>query len=237
MTICIAIKTIEGNIVGFTDRLIQDENISKSIEGQPFSKITVLDKCAVLMSSGDFTLWDEVIHEYKKILSKETLEKGFDRSYIYLLPQAIKMVLEVKQKANLNKEEFKLEHSIAIIAGIDSEEYIFTINHEGRVSSCTASGHISIGSGYAFADSYLWSGSFINQLSLEQALYEGYKAKKISEQDNGVGKATDIFILTRSGIDISNKYIDILDEIYNKEMQQIDELHQEILKTDLKRLI
>jgi len=232
MTICIAIRTTEGDIVGFADRLIGDDNISKNIEGQKFLKITQLNSRSVLMTSGDFTFWDEVIQEYKTIINKEfPFEYQYDRSMVYSLPKAIKLVKDAKLEASLDKEKFELNRCFAIIAGIDKEAYLFMINEKGEVSSYTAVGYASIGSGSNFADSYLWSGSFINQLSLEQALYEGYRSKKTAEQDQNVGKSTDMFVIHRFGnVDFSNQYLDILEKTYNKEMEQIDELHKNILK-------
>lgn len=226
MTICIAIKTIEGHIVGFTDRLYTTDE--KSWEGISFCKIHQITPSIVIIASGNASMIYEVIEEFKlKIENQVTVkELGYLYTKVY---KDIKLKKEALYKDLV--EDYKFDRISAIICGIDTYgSHIYILPKSGDIMCYSGLGLCTIGSGSTHSDLYLYSKE--NRMNLKEACFEGYRAKKLSEQESGVGKATDMFIIKYLSpeTDCSNSMIEKLDEIYNIYVNKEKALHEDILK-------
>jgi hypothetical protein len=90
----------------------------------------------------------------------------------------------------------------AIIVGLDgSHMRIFTVDSQGVAHCWDDIGFAAVGSGGWHARSRLMQLGFTNSLNFAPALSAIYAAKKSAEVAPGVGGATDIYLIFRSGIE------------------------------------
>ena len=77
----------------------------------------------------------------------------------------------------------------------------------------------SIGSGSGQATNILLHSKHSKSSSLNQTIYQVYKAKKYAEASRGVGKETDILILSLRGVtELDKEQKKILKEVYKNEI-------------------
>ena len=107
-----------------------------------------------------------------------------------------------------------------LVAGVDNTGgHIFRIHYHGVAGGswlewCDILGHREIGAGWLHASIHLsLEGQFCGS-NFTESVFNVYSAKKISELAPGVGKATDLAIITAQGIRFFDKPIfDILELI------------------------
>ena len=107
-----------------------------------------------------------------------------------------------------------------LVAGVDSTgSHIFRVHYNGIAGGswlewCDKIGHREIGAGFLHASIHLSLEGQFSGSNLADSIFNVYSAKKISELAPGVGKATDLAIITAHGIKFFDKpEFDILDGI------------------------
>jgi 20S proteasome alpha/beta subunit len=113
---------------------------------------------------------------------------------------------------------FSLPRMEAIIAGLDRTGVQIYHAFQGDITPQHVVGYSSIGSGYWHANSEFMSARHNSTNSIPETLFLAYRAKKRAEMASGVGKETDIFIISPEMpfTSISDSEIKKLDRIYNE---------------------
>lgn len=115
--------------------------------------------------------------------------------------------------------EFNLQTSVLLIGFIDSEASITEINEKGFYDYRQLNFH-AIGSGAVQSQNTLLFQKHSKKDSLEVTIYDVYKAKRNAEVSEGVGKETDLCILTKMGYYVlPEKILDGLKKIYEDELE------------------
>jgi len=133
--------------------------------------------------------------------------------------------------------EFNLQTSILLVGFVNNEAAITEINEKGFTDFRQLNFH-AIGSGAAQAQNTLLFQKHSKKDNLEVTIYDVYKAKRNAEVSEGVGKETDLGVLTKKGFQILNENkLENLSEIYQNELKY-GRTHQALinLKTDSKMM-
>jgi 20S proteasome alpha/beta subunit len=95
--------------------------------------------------------------------------------------------------------EYELDLTI-LFAGIDATgTQIYLIDDPGTAHSHTEVGFCCVGSGERHADPVFAFYGYNPSMSVEEALYIAYVAKRRAEMAGGVGKATDAWVISQKG--------------------------------------
>lgn len=159
-----------------------------------------------------------------KVISERYIEprgwniKDFYGKYIGVLPPPLAIAID-QQIINY---DYGLE---AIVAGADPEEaHIYGVRHPGEVDCYDSLGYHAIGIGAMHAISSLVANSYLPTVDINLATYQVYEAKRNAESAPGVGKDTDMAIITNKNYKIvANEQISTLQEIYNSRLSQYSE--------------
>jgi hypothetical protein len=131
--------------------------------------------------------------------------------------------------------EFRLQTQVLLIGFDNSLAQITNIEENGVVDIRTMNFH-AIGSGASQAVNTLLFQKHSKNDPVLTAVYNVYKAKKNAEVSEGVGKETEMLVINEEGIkQLTNDDIDILNNIYTKELQygkNNEELHNISVKVD-----
>lgn len=240
MTICIAAIGTEAKkefIVFATDHMITTGT------GQfehSFAKYKELNKTTVAMLAGQALLFEDLtqlnnrdihIDEIKKQIFENFKKKRKDVIEneifsIYGINQDF--FVESLQKPIPNPfihtilekvSNFKLVTNILLIGYNDGLAIISEINEGGIFDFRNINFH-TIGTGAVQASNTLLFQKHSKNDNLSRAIYNVYKSKRNAEVMQGVGKETDILILTEDGMKkISDEKINILKDIYEAELK------------------
>jgi hypothetical protein len=105
-----------------------------------------------------------------------------------------------------------------IVAGADtSAAHIYYISHPGTLSCFDRLGYNSIGSGGQHAALRLSLGRYTPERPLKDALFSVYVAKRASEVAPGVGRETEMAVISTAGIK----------NVPNETLASLESLHQE----------
>lgn len=244
MTVCVAaICGKRQAIVAASDRMLSAHFLAIEFD-HPDAKIDILAKTCVGLSAGDALpttelfaasagiaqtlqnpqvemIADRVKRKYSDLRRKEieeqiflprgiTVEEFYQQGLISRLPPEVAMALDDRvQRANYGVE--------LIIAGVDaSGAHIYGIRDPGVASCYDRVGYHAIGSGMSHALLSLVATGQHWQVGINQSVLNVYQAKKQAELAQGVGNATEIRIITPTGIrTISEEELDRLEKIRN----------------------
>jgi hypothetical protein len=257
MTICIAAIAKENDreyIIFSTDHMVTT-NLGQFEHS--IVKYSKLNKNTVAMLAGEALLFDdlvklkheEIIYPQIKIQIFENFKKkrkeiieneifnifGIDQQFFIdslrqEIPNPLNSILE-------KVAEFRLQTQVLLIGFDNSLAQISNIEENGVVDLRLMNFH-AIGSGASQAVNTLLFQKHSKNDPVLTAVYNVYKAKKNAEVSEGVGKETEILILNEDGIkQLTNNDIDILNNIYTKELQygkSNEELQKINVKVDLK---
>jgi hypothetical protein len=125
--------------------------------------------------------------------------------------------------------EYNLQTSILLIGFVNNEAMITEIHEKGFIDFRQLNFH-AIGSGAAQAQNTLLFQKHSKKDCLEVTIYDVYKAKRNAEVSEGVGRETDLGVLTKRGFYILEETkLDELDKIYQDELKY-GRTHQDLLK-------
>jgi 20S proteasome alpha/beta subunit len=112
-----------------------------------------------------------------------------------------------------------------IIAGVDdSGPHLFVVEKPGQVSNYDRIGFASVGIGQRHAESQFMFAGYTPWWYFPKALYLTYVAKKRAEVAPGVGKYTDLAVITsqpRNVVTLDPHFIPILDRVYGAEVNAV----------------
>lgn len=253
MTICIAAigKCIEFNkneeaIVFATDHMITLQQIGQfehSIE-----KYRKINQNTIAMLSGEALLFDDVLKGMDEKQNFDEIKGKIHNNMVGIRDEKVKkMILDrfkidfdyLKQLLN-NPEhndiaqeiletikQFNLNTSVILAGFIGGKAQIAEINELAAINTRDIN-FDAIGSGGTQAINTLLFQKHSKSDDLKTTLFNVYKAKRNSEVSVGVGKETDIFILTEEQI----YFIDglqklLLEKIYNDEMK-VGKTHKDL---------
>lgn len=118
---------------------------------------------------------------------------GFIPNYLQTQPGIYQQVVITQQQFNLNLD--------VMIAGIDNTEcHIGAITHPGTLYFFDKLGYNAIGSGAVHAATKFHLGGQTPGASLEATLYAVYDAKRASEVAPGVGRETELAVISNGDI-------------------------------------
>lgn len=239
MTICIAAIAKERNkeyIVFTTDHMVT------TMTGQfehSIKKHRELNKSTVAMLSGQVLLFNDLtkldgnetefneikdkIHENFKKKRNEIIKSeifniyGIDEQFFReaLSKQVPNPII---QKILTQVSEFNLKTNILLI-GFDGDEARIADISDFHVVDFTSLNFHSIGSGTIQSDNTLLFQKHGKHESLIYTIYNVYKAKRNAEVMNGVGKETELLVLSKnSGCRyVNSDQLTVLNEVYEEE--------------------
>ena len=113
-------------------------------------------------------------------------------TYLQVQPQTYQQIVAFSQQYNMELD--------FIVAGIDSSgTFISRVTHPGTLVRLDKLGYDAIGSGALHALTKLYLGAQTIRRGLVETLYGVYEAKKSAEVAPGVGRVTDIGIISATG--------------------------------------
>jgi 20S proteasome alpha/beta subunit len=126
--------------------------------------------------------------------------------------QVLQQVLGMIVQHNLNLE--------VMIAGVDESAVgaqLFVTTHPGQVFPMAMQGTTAIGSGGIHAAVRMTLGQHARTATIVDTVYNVYEAKRASEVAPGVGKLTDLAIITADTFRLANKPLfDILEAVHKE---------------------
>lgn len=246
MTICIAAICDEGkNAIGTSDRMITITMPPIEYE-HAVPKIGTITKSCVALTSGSAlahtdlcreatagisgisapttkTIVDKIVECYieqrKRKIEQEILKsRGFTFDTFYPNLRNLPPEIGITIDARIETFDFNLE---LLVTGVDkSGGHIYQVDNPGTANCFDSLGYGSIGSGWHHAVYSLIANNYTSLFPMKEAVYLVYEAKKRAESAPGVGRDTDMCIITPNGIKtLSEKVMSRLNEIYEKKME------------------
>lgn len=243
MTICIGSLCENRNAIVFAaDRMLTAGFLALEFEHEERKIEEIGDSC-VLMSSGNALISYELIEQLRKDVPKTTGEIA-DRLYelqtALSLKRAEQLILtprglnwkSYREKGNdinpqlymiLDEElsKFSLKTDFLVLGIDDKGGHVISLEFPGIVQHFDKVGFGAIGSGIPHSTVSLCLDRQTQKQPLTETLYTVYVAKRKAEYAPGVGKDTDMGVITRSGIKfLTEKDLQTLDLLYNKERKK-----------------
>ncbi len=242
MTICIAAigkgEDSKELIVFATDHMISNPAIGQF--ERPISKYKQLDSNAIAMLAGDplifgnlikdcikgcdFDQTKDIIHKNMNALRSDIVQKQvldiFKMDYEYIKQVLrgpiqnpyIGSIIETISKFNLM--------TLIILIGFKGDDAQITEIAENRVADLRGINFSAIGSGSVQAINTLMFQRHSKDDSLATTVYNVYKAKRNAEVSIGVGKETDLMVLTQTKVfQIDSATLQILAKVYDEELK------------------
>ena len=109
-----------------------------------------------------------------------------------------------------------------LVSGIDETgAHIYSVYSPGRKSCFDTIGYNAIGTGDTHAVSVLTSYNYTNNVSLNDAIWIVYEAKRRAEKAPGVGRGTDMCVITKSKVThLEDKLLKELETQFKKKGEQ-----------------
>ena len=194
----------------------------------PRRKICHIAEKVVIFVSGEIPIHSEAILKLIKhlLVSKETevpkiaeLYGGFISDYrlkqaetLYLSPIGLDRDSFITRQNEMSPTFISditrqmQNHRVdaeAIVCGIDNiGTHILHVDCDGFCTYQNDRSFVSIGIGYHHANSWLMAEGYSDTWSMRQAIFAVYAAKKRGEAAPGVGKATDVHLITKMGVSL-----------------------------------
>ncbi len=263
--ICCDNKHEDPKIIVSSDRMITTE-LGAPVEYEGTStKISELTSSCVVLSAGVTTWIEDLVYQTKQAIKNENtlvireIAEKCANAYIELIQDNIKRL--ILSTYNMSFEEFKDQQKynpsflaevnqrilstrqtiesnlVSLIAGIDKNGAdIFGIN-SGNFYPFTSLGYQALGSGQALAESVFVHRGYDTKWDLKKAIITLIEAKKQAEEAQGVGKNTDIVIISKDEIKyLKKETIEELEKIHRELMDKISDTRDEVIKDKLNNL-
>lgn len=243
MTICIAAVCDGGKTVMVaSDRMITVSHLSQEFEhGIP--KMETISNSCLAVTAGSALVPRELfsnIRKWTSNISNPSIEQivkrvkdNFNRlriekaEEIYLKSRGFESVTDFYEKSRALPPELvvPLDEKIAkeelgveiLIAGVDNDgAHIYWVTEPGTSNCFDSICYSAVGSGEPHALHTFISESYEDKLPLNEALFVIYEAKRNAENAPGVGRSTDIWIISKNEIKkIKEETLKKLEEIYD----------------------
>lgn len=207
-------------------------NISKNcIIGIAGSPVPVPDFLRIVKSGRQWKSTTKLVKDMVDAIQKIRREK-FEQGFLQQFGMSFDKFEEIYQSGAIMAgharrilEEMENYHlCLHIVAGsvIGSEASLHMIDDPGQSNCCNALGFVATGSGEGYAFQSFLRANYTSDTSLMDAIYSVYEAKKNAEQAIGVGRRTDIRIITgKNSITLSDKDISKLNLIYDEKQEDL----------------
>jgi len=166
---------------------------------------------------------DKIKKEYLAIRNRQVEERffkvrGFNIEWFMQNQRAL--VPEIALRLDQQLERYSFDLSI-LIAGVDGSGAHLYLVYPPCCSECfEALGYCSIGTGERHADSTFITYRYTPSISVKEALYITYEAKRKAEIAVGVGRSTDMAIISERGIQfLRSEILEMLKHIYEVKIE------------------
>lgn len=232
-----------------SDRMITAGDIQ--YEPQQLKLAYITPTCLVLIA-GDYSLHSQAIKKTMEAFLAKPDAKPHDVAMtygaavqavkcreaesLYLAPLGLNTDSFIAQQREMSEsitatllgqlQGYKGEEVSALVVGIEKGgAQLYTVDTYGLIGSLIDVGFGAIGAGAWHAQSQLMQAGYVNTWHLAPALASVFVAKKAAETAPGVGKNTDIHILTRDGSFLLWPHVDKkLHALYDEYMDRRREL-------------
>jgi 20S proteasome alpha/beta subunit len=249
MTICIGSLCENRNAIVFAaDRMLTAGFLALEFEHEE-RKIEEIGDFCVLMSSGNALISYELIEQLRKEIPKTTGEIA-DKLYelqtalslkraeqLILIPRGLSWQTYREKGGDINPQlymildeeltKFSFKTDFLVLGIDDKGGHVISLEFPGIVQHFDKVGFGAIGSGVPHATVSLCLDRQTQKRPLAETLYAVYVSKRKAEYAPGVGKDTDMGVITRSGIKfLTEKDLQSLDLLYNKERKKSVDLSE-----------
>lgn len=264
MTICIGTICANGKIaILATDRMVT--SLGLSVEFEHESKIQRITKNCLVVTSGDASVHEEILnpvikkYQHIKLPLISQINEDIKKEYCNLRIRIIEenlfkprglTITDYYKRQNDFSENFAstIEDYIEseeiieldlILAGVDiNGAHLFYITDPGTSRPYTALGFCSIGSGEPHAENSLIANHFSKRMTLKEAMYLTYEAKKRAQIAPGVGEYTNMAYVDKDACYfISDETIKMLNVLFEKKEKDVLEPLREMMATMTDELI
>lgn len=241
MTICIGSLCDSGNAVVFAaDRMVTANFLSLEFEHQE-KKIEPVSSHCVVMSSGDALVAFELVETFKREAPltksvREIADKCYNMLVALSLRRAEQEILKPRgldwdtyrrDGNNINPQlymlldhqlsEFHLETDFLVVGIDDSGGHVISLVFPGTVQHFDKIGFGAVGSGIPHATTSLCLSGQTRKAKIAETLHAVYVSKKKTESAPGVGRETDMGVITNKGICfLEPADLKELETLYNK---------------------
>lgn len=255
MTICIGAIAENKYVVMAADRTLTLSLIPEEFGHEHSSKLYDVDKRCVIGTAGSPVFVPHLLRlakERQKKGKKAEVVECFTKALIELRRKRIEDVILRKYTWDYSTFEnyyssglILAGHARKILEGMekyhvcvhvvlgfvtpDGEASIYRIEDPGESTCFDSMGFYTVGSGEGYALQTLVRASYTADKSLPKSLFTVYEAKKNAEQAIGVGRRTDIRIISKKGIArISDEDLQGLNKIYEAKEKRIGRITDDI---------
>jgi len=253
VTICIAAICENGQkVVACADRMITIGMLSREFE-HTRSKIIPLSKTCLMMTAGpalrDIDLQKHVLRaisgraEIKLSEIVSGVKEGYQKARrqkieeLFIKPRGLSLEEFLQSGRGLLPEAgMMIDESLAtfdygldiLVAGIDNEgAHVYYVENPGTSECFDSIGYHAIGSGEPLAISSLIESGYSGSMSLQEAMWAVFEAKKRSENAPGVGKAADFTIIdSQQTLPFDAPALEKLEQLYTEFLAEHEECFQ-----------
>jgi 20S proteasome alpha/beta subunit len=244
MTICIGSLCLDGQAVVFAaDRMVTAHFLSLEFEHQE-KKIEKVNETCVIMSSGDALVAFELIEAFRRdsggarsvaeiatrfydLLSQLSLRRAEQQ---VLMPRGLTWDRYRADGNSMNPQLYMLlDHQLSefhletdfLVVGIDERGgHVISLIFPGTVQHFDKIGFGAVGSGIPHATTSLCLDGQTRKRKIAETLYAVYVSKRKAESAPGVGKETDLGVITKQGICfLEPDQLKDLENLYNKQLK------------------
>ena len=247
LTICIGVICDGGKkAIAVSDRMVTEEEYLAVKFEHLVPKIEILCDNCVAMTAGDaLEPWEYLKQVRLRIGGKDRLPiadilEYAKEEYVKLRNKRVNEIIFFKRDLTLTKfyenqanldgelvatldqmvDECALGLYVLLVGVDDSGAQIHYVVDPGTSKSFNSLGYVSTGIGDRHSDIIFVDSKYTPMVPFKRALYLAYKAKRRAESAPGVGdKFTDILVIDKKYRIVSEKTIDKLRQIYEKEME------------------
>lgn len=263
MTICIAAIAEEKYVVMAADRTLTLNFEPPEFGHETASKLYEVTQGFLMGAAGSPTFVPELLRRLKEF--KRPPDEEFPERVAEILSQIRKSRIEqsilrkfgwdygtyekyysqgrlLEAHARKILDEIDTYHvCIHLVTGCVLSNGHATINEiedPGVVDCGDALGFAAVGSGEAYALQSLIRANFTSGVSLLEAVYQVFEAKKNAEQALGVGRRTDLRIILspKKNVQLSDDELRGLNEVYQEKTSRQDAIDKEVLELTRKWL-
>ncbi len=259
MTVCIGLLCDDKKAaVAVADRMITDDYLSVGFEHGE-CKIIKLSKNCLAMCAGYTPIISEILAPIieghidesvpvLKLASKvaESYSKVRKEKIngLYFKPRGLDINTYHSSRVNVNLlreldtvvEDFEFPEMDSdagleiLVLGVDNGKgHIYYIDNPGTFSCRDSVGWMCIGSGYPPAETSLILNKFSSKVSLKEALYYGFEAKRVAEKSPEVGaEFTDVAKINNLVSFLSPKELSTLGQVYEKKKSLLRPVNNKI---------
>jgi 20S proteasome alpha/beta subunit len=251
VTVCIAVACEGGkNVVVASDKMVSVSPPSVEFE-HAVPKICRIAKQCLAMASGSALTQKEVLDRVNRQISREDewavqgvveivsscfMETRNEKADIQFFRPRSLSIKDFYNDTTKYQSDFLMSVDrenknlglplVVLVCGVDdSGAHIYRVVNPGQMECWDSIGFHAIGSGEAHAIMSLIANKANPGISIRDALYLAYEAKRRAEVASGVGQETNMAVISRDSIsDVPDETLIELGKIYTVRMQPNDEM-------------